>query len=129
MSGGLRFLRCDLAGLKSADKVYASVRSCGGAVRSGWLVGYNLSTGALPPAKDPRAELDALVPDAAAYIANEDGYTAWVNTRALAAAGIDANAVSPEIDGLTRDPGTHKPTGIVKRRGPRTRSRPPAETG
>lgn len=114
MSGGLRFLRCDLAGLRSEERIDAAVRACAASkVRGGWLVGYNWSPGNLRSPVAWREKLDALVPDAAAYFATDDGYTAWVNARALAAANIDPNGASQDIDGLARDARTRKPTGVV----------------
>jgi len=114
MSAGLRFLRCDLAGLKTAEQTYAAIRTCAATkARKGWLIGHNWSPQAFPRGTNWRVKLDALVPNAAAYMANDNGYTARVNSRALSAAAIDPEAAVPERDGLGRDPVTHKPSGVV----------------
>jgi len=58
------------------------------------------------------AQLDAIIPDRPALIVDEGGHTAWANTLALAAAGIDRNTPDP-IPGahfFQRD-GDGEPTG------------------
>ena len=59
-----------------------------------------------------RAKLDELVPDRPAFLRNEDGYVAWVNSKAPAIAGIDAKG--PAVASVGRDPATGVPTGLLK---------------
>jgi hypothetical protein len=65
------------------------------------------------PGGTPRREaLDRVVPDRPVYLENRDGHGAWVNSRALAAAGIDAATPDPPDGRIERDPdGT--PTGTL----------------
>jgi predicted amidohydrolase YtcJ len=115
MSGAMRLLRCGLNDFKSAQQVYAAVRACASAKPGHeWLVGYGWSPQAFAGGGPSRIKLDELVPDRPAYLTTEDGYTAWVNSRALAIAGIDPDGTGPEVSGIERDPKTHKPTGILK---------------
>ena len=109
MSSGMQFLRCRLGGLKSAAQTYSTVRSCDATVTEPWLIGNGWSPSLAPASL---AKIDALVPDRPAYIATEDGFTVWVNSKALAAAGIDPRASS--LKGLERDLRTRQPTGVVR---------------
>ena len=113
MSGGMRLLRCALGGLKTAQAIYAAVRACAAAEpKRAWLMGAGWSPEAFGEGGPRREELDALVPDWPAYLTTEDGFTAWVNSRALAIAGIDARG--PQHAGIARDPTTQEPTGVLK---------------
>jgi predicted amidohydrolase YtcJ len=90
MSASLRFLRCRLGGKTTRAALFSAIRACAAAhADAAWLVGYEYPSKAFEKNPVTRAELDALVPDRPAYIANETGFSAWVNSRALAAAGID----------------------------------------
>jgi predicted amidohydrolase YtcJ len=113
MSGALRLLRCSLAGTKSLKDLSARVQVCASQRPSGpWLIGYGWPDALA--ASLWRLRLDTLVSDRAAYLTNPDGYKAWVNAKALAAAGIDPNGSGPAIAGVERDPKTRRPTGILE---------------
>jgi len=115
MTGAMRLLRCRLNDLKTARKVYAAVRACASARPKGeWLLGGGWSPQAFAHGGPSRANLDRLVPDGPAFLTTEDGYTAWVNSWALAIAGIDTNGSGAQVEGIERDPKTHRPTGILK---------------
>ncbi len=86
MSGGMRLLRCRLG----AEDLSASVAACARAhPSSAWLMGNGWRPAASGTQQPDRAVLDGLVPDRPAYLATEDGYSAWVNSRTLAASGLD----------------------------------------
>src|ERR1700722_4794101 len=112
MTGAMRLLRCQLGDLKTAEQIYAAVRACA-AADSGhkWLFGDGWSPRAFGPGGPSLAKLDALVTDRPAFLRNEDGFTAWVNSKALAIAGFGANG--PHIAGIVRAPATGRPTGIL----------------
>ena len=74
----------------------------------GWM--YDAFDGRLPTA----AMLDAVVPDRPAYLGCYDGHTAWVNTAALRAAGIDRDTPDPPRGSIVRDPATGEATGALK---------------
>ncbi|HSO28348.1 MAG TPA: amidohydrolase, partial [Candidatus Sulfomarinibacteraceae bacterium] len=58
---------------------------------------------AFPGATPTREELDRVVPDRPAFFVNRDGHGAWVNTRALAAAGITRDTTDPADGRIERD--------------------------
>ena len=67
------------------------------------------------PESGPGKEiLDALVPDRPACLISEDGHSYWVNSLALAAAGIDKHTHAPEGGVIERDPLTGEPNGTLR---------------
>jgi len=115
MTGGMRLLRCRLNDFNTERSVYAAVRACAAAEPKGaWLLGGGWSPVAFPRGSPSRRKLDELVPDRPALLTTEDGYTAWVNTEALALAGVGTDRSGSQVGGIERDPRTHEPTGILK---------------
>lgn len=78
-----------------------------------WLVGRGW-TQALWPDRDfpTAADLDAVAPDNPVYLSAKSGHAAWVNTRALRQAGIDAHTPDPPGGSIRRDD-TGAPTGLL----------------
>lgn len=69
----------------------------------------DLFPGGLPT----RQELDMVVPDRPAFILNRDHHGAWVNTRALQAAGITRDSADP-LDGRIERDADGEPMGILQ---------------
>ncbi len=78
-----------------------------------WLTGgywdHTLSDGIYPD----RAMLDAITPDRPVFLTHIDGHYAWVNSKALALAGVTANSTVPPGGEIVLDPRTGEPTGIL----------------
>lgn len=78
-----------------------------------WITGrgwqYTFYEGGFPT----RKMLDALVSDKPAYIRAYDGHTAWVNSKALALAGINKKFRFTGFGEVVKD-ATGEPTGILK---------------
>ena len=68
-----------------------------------WVVGDGWFMGAFPGGNPSRAALDAVVPDRPVYAESRDGHSAWVNSRALALAGITAATPDPADGVIVRD--------------------------
>src|SRR5207244_10849895 len=79
-----------------------------------WLLGGAWSPAAVARGGPSRRKLAELVPVRPALLTTEAGYTAWVNPSALALAGIATDSSGSQVEGIERDPTTHKPTGILK---------------
>ncbi|HEY8211762.1 MAG TPA: amidohydrolase [Myxococcaceae bacterium] len=81
VTGGLRLIRCRLDDATTGDQLAAAVRACAAASPgSGWLIGNGW---------DPRLSIsETLMPDRPLYLATADGFTAWVNAKALALASM-----------------------------------------
>jgi predicted amidohydrolase YtcJ len=77
----------------------------------GWVYS-NFGEATLPH----KRQLDAVVPDRPAYLRAFDGHSAWVNSKALALAGITKDTPDPAGSVIVRDPATGEPTGVLKER-------------
>ena len=91
MSGGMKLLRCDLEAAGNPGELDAAVRACASRLRGPWLLGGGWTPRAFGARQPSRKKLDELVPDRPAFLTNEDGYVGWVNSRALALAGLDTS--------------------------------------
>ncbi len=113
-TSGLERLRCDL---NAADDAESSLRVVAEYARAHpdepWILGGGWWTAAFPGGTPRREDLDAIVPDRPAFLPNRDGHGAWVNSRALEAAGIDVGTPDPPDGRIERDPATGDPTGTL----------------
>ena len=78
-----------------------------------WISGGGWSMDAFPGGIPTRQALDAVVPDRPVFLPNRDGHGAWVNSRALALAGIDASTPDPADGRIERD-ATGEPNGMLQ---------------
>ncbi|MDQ3752703.1 MAG: amidohydrolase [Actinomycetota bacterium] len=111
--GGLNRLQCDLhdAGNQQnhVDAVAAYAKSH---PEAEWILGGGWAMDAFPGGTPHRALLDAIVPDRPVYLQNRDVHGAWVNTKALELAGIDASTPDPSGGRIERDVGG-EPSGTL----------------
>src|SRR5688572_30698736 len=82
--------------------------------QAAWVIGRGWQLGTFPNANPTRGQLDAIVSDRPAFFMAADGHSAWVNSRALAAAGISASTPDPQGGRIERDPATGEPTGTLR---------------
>ncbi|MFT4471478.1 amidohydrolase [Arthrobacter sulfonylureivorans] len=115
---GLERLGCDLSQCVGADAVLAqiatsaSAASGASAAGSGWITGGGWHKADFPGGYPTRQVLDAVVPDRPAYLVNADHHSAWVNSKALELAGIDASTPDP-ADGLLEREADGFPSGTL----------------
>jgi len=112
---GQGLLGLDLLGTRSAGEVAARVAAAVEKARPGeWIIGRRWDQNDWPEKAFPdRAELDRVAPDHPVCLTRIDGHAAWVNSRALARSGIDADTADPPGGRIHRDPRTGEPTGIL----------------
>ncbi len=79
-----------------------------------WVLGRGWYYGTFPGGLPTKEILDSLVPDRPAAIDCYDGHTQWVNSRALALAGITRNTPNPPNGVIVKDARTGEPTGVLK---------------
>ena len=65
-----------------------------------------------PGGTPDKESLDAVVPDRPVFVTNRDGHGAWVNSRALELAGIDASTPDPADGRIERGAGG-EPSGTL----------------
>ncbi|MBP1659771.1 MAG: hypothetical protein H6P95_963 [Candidatus Aminicenantes bacterium] len=115
VTGGVELGLCDLNGLGTKEEVQAKVRDYARAhPDAAWITGGGWDLPLFPAANPRREDLDALVPDRPAVLASADGHSAWVNSRALAAAGITRDTPDPAGGRIERDPRSGEPTGTLR---------------
>jgi predicted amidohydrolase YtcJ len=78
-----------------------------------WIIGGGWAMEYFPGGTPHKADLDAIVPDRPVFLYNRDVHGAWVNSRALQVAGIDAGTPDPADGRYERDPATGEPTGTL----------------
>lgn len=98
----------------TAEAVYDAIAAWASShPEEAWIEGYGWDLNLFLP-KGPRHEvLDSLVPDRPAIIWGGDGHSLWANSRALAAAGIDAATPDPTGGRIERDADS-SPSGTLR---------------
>ena len=100
---------CVLPPGATQDVVLSALRQCAAATKPGeWIVGEAVPIG-VPLT---RQGLDGATPDNPTAVQQEGGHAAYVNTRALALAGIDRTTANPENGEIVRD-SAGEPTGLL----------------
>jgi predicted amidohydrolase YtcJ len=134
IEGGLQALSCALDQARSVDAILARVRECAAArpadtsasdtaaasergtaasTTSDWLIGGGWDLSLFPAANPNRSLLDGVVSDRPVFLTGADGHSAWVNSKALAIAGIDRSTTDPPRGVIERDAGG-EPSGTLR---------------
>jgi hypothetical protein len=115
ISGGVGLAQCDLTGLPTKAEVLARVRDYAASHRdAAWITGGGWDLPLFPQANPRKEDLDAVVPDRPVALDSADGHSSWVNSKALALAGITRDTVDPAGGRIERDPKTGVPSGTLR---------------
>lgn len=103
--GGLSYGHCALYSGKTASDYQALIAQCAREdTQSAWLYGVGWQDGAFSPSGVPDKRLiDAVVSDRPAAFSNVGGHGLWLNSRALAMAGITRDTPDPPNGRIDRD--------------------------
>ena len=114
VQGGLERIRCDLSEARTRARTTSPDRREYAAAHPDlpWILGGGWAMAAFPGGTPTAADLDAVVPDRPVFLPNRDHHGAWVNTRALELAGIDAAHPRPADGRIERD-ADGRPTGTL----------------
>lgn len=113
IQGGLERLRCDLSEHSTREDYLAVIAAYSAAHPDlEWILGGGWAMPAFPGGTPLAADLDAVVPDRPVFLPNRDHHGAWVNSRALALAGVDKGTPDPPDGRIERDADGH-PTGTL----------------
>ena len=113
IEGGLLADRCDLHALTDVDAYLGAIRAYASAhPEREWITGSGWSLPAFPGGEPDRALLDPAAGARPAILESNDGHVAWVSTRALELAGIDAATPDPPDGRIARD-AEGRPTGTL----------------
>jgi predicted amidohydrolase YtcJ len=104
VSGGVELGQCDLNDRPDARAILEKIRACDrDQPGEGWLVGGGWTLTAFPGGAPRRQALDDIVRTRPVYLSAADGHSAWVNSRALALAGITRDTKDPVNGRIDRD--------------------------
>ena len=115
LNGGLEMENVNLQGAGTLTEVQSRIQTFAREhADRPWIRGRGWGYGAFPGDMPTKLQLDAVVPDRPAVMRCFDGHSIWVNSKALAAAGITRNTPNPSRGVIVRDPATGEPTGLLK---------------
>src|SRR5580658_8412965 len=96
VAGGLESLRCNLVGLRTRHECLAAVDDyCSALPERAWVLGGGWTMSAFPGGLPTAADLDTVTKGRPAFLPNRDHHSGWVNTAAVALAGIDSRTTDP----------------------------------
>ncbi len=116
LRSGVELLGVDLNDKATLDEYLAAVNDYAlEHPRQDWISGVGWLVNVFGPgARASRELLDAIVPDRPVYLESADGHSAWVNSKALELAGIDASTPDPPGGLIDREPGSKVPLGSLQ---------------
>jgi len=115
LSGGLALANVDLQGARALQEIQTRIREFAKSHPDrAWIQGGGWGYEAFPGNLPTREQLDAAVADRPAVMRCYDGHSVWVNSKALALAGITRDTPDPPNGFIVRDPKTGRPTGLLK---------------
>lgn len=115
LSGGLELGECNLYNAKTPSEVEGAIRAYAVAhPELSWIRGNGWQLPVFPGANPQKQVLDRAVPDRPAFFYAADGHSAWVNSAALALAGVTRETKDPPNGRIERDPRTGEPTGTLR---------------
>jgi len=113
VSGSGNLAKVDLAGTRTVEEVQARIQKFAlEHPQAAWIQGRGWMYAAFPGNMPHKKFLDEVVPDRPAIMTCADGHTSWVNSRALALAGIDRRTPDPENGTIVRE-ANGEPTGAL----------------
>lgn len=114
ISGGINLGYVDLAGLTALAQIQHAIKGFAAKTDAPWVQGRGWLYAPFPGGSPTKAQLDAIVADRPAVMTCYDGHSIWVNSKALALAGITKDTPNPPNGIVVKDPKTGEPTGHLK---------------
>ena len=111
--GGLESSQCDLTGEHTREGYLAAIRRYADRnPGAAWIAGGGWGMDVFPGGVPSKDDLDAVVPGRPVFLSNRDHHGAWVNSRALELAGVDAATPDPP-DGRIERTASGEPQGTL----------------
>lgn len=115
VSGGVEALECDLNGLPTQAAILEKVKRYAAAhAAAPWVRGGGWDLTIFPDGNPSKTLLDAISADRPIYLSASDGHSVWVNSKALAMAGVTKATPDPPYGRIERDPATGEPSGTLR---------------
>ncbi|MFK7732542.1 MAG: amidohydrolase [Pseudomonadales bacterium] len=115
LAGVKALYECNFAFTATPEDIAGAVRACAEKnADAAWIRGGQWGSNFfdLHKLESPREFLDALSSSHAIYLNDDSGHNAWVNSKALALAGIDTDTANPEGGTIVRNAGGEA-TGVL----------------
>ncbi|HSF16909.1 MAG TPA: amidohydrolase [Vicinamibacteria bacterium] len=114
LSGGESLDRVDLFDAETVEEAQRAIREFAAARPDApWILGRGWLYGTFPGSLPTKEQLDQAVPDRPALMECYDGHSVWINSRALALAGVTGETPDPPNGLIVRD-FKGEPTGVLK---------------
>jgi hypothetical protein len=114
-SGGVMLGACNLSAATTQEQILKIIRQyVAEHPELSWITGFGWALSAFPGANPHKKLLDEIAPDRPVALTAMDGHSVWVNSRALALAGITKETPDPANGHIERDPKTGEPTGTLR---------------
>jgi len=117
MIGTMADLECSLLRLETVEDVAMRLKECTSLAGLGderWILGGGWGEWLWPEANPQKGLLDLLFPDQPVYLESSFGHAAWVNSKAMAIAGLDADTENPPAGVIEHDPENGEPSGTLR---------------
>jgi predicted amidohydrolase YtcJ len=115
VDSGVELGECLLYDVTTPDAAADTVRAYAAAHPDAtWIRGAGWQLPVFPNANPQKSLLDRVVPDRPALLYAADGHSAWVNSKALALAGVTRKTADPPNGRIERDPRTREPSGTLR---------------
>ena len=115
IDAGVDLGECTLDDLTTPTAVADSIRACARSQPDrAWVRGAGWQLPVFPDGNPSKLLLDQAVPDRPALIYAADGHSAWVNSKALALAGVTRQTPDPPNGRIERDPRSREPSGTLR---------------
>ena len=111
---GIGLSDCHFEGLETPKTVVDSVARCVAAAKPGeWVRGRGWALPVFPNGNPNKALLDHIAPNNPVYLTAADGHSVWVNSKALALAGVTKDTPDPVNGRIERD-AAGNPSGTLR---------------
>lgn len=115
--GGTAASECSLQNEEDVSRIRSLLLECASSRDYGadeWVLGGGWELAAFPDGNPSSAMLDEIFGGRPAFFSDAFGHNAWVSSRALEIAGIDARTPDPAQGVIVRDPVSGKPSGTLR---------------
>lgn len=114
ISGGMRYFQCDLTDFRRSEPILEAVAAFAAEhPDQDWIRGAGLWLPSVAGGYPTAAMLDAVESERPVFITSTDGHSAWVNSAALAIAGITATTPDP-LNGRIERNAEGEATGLLR---------------
>ncbi len=113
MMGGQMLTGCSVADASTVQQTLDIIRTCAQQSEQEWLIVENFDLSLFGEDGPSRKLLDAIDSGRPIVVSGADGHTKWLNSAALAAAGITADTKTP-LNGVIEREADYSPSGTLR---------------